>query len=103
MGTLLVLAISHAAKKQDLPSIEESGFIWMVIIGLGVASFARLFISGKVNFGFLMTMVVGVLGSFLFGLLGWSLQIYYPGQNEAVIGSFIGAVFLIVLFISLSK
>nr|WP_217499808.1 GlsB/YeaQ/YmgE family stress response membrane protein [Curtobacterium flaccumfaciens] len=73
----------------------------MIIIGLIAGALARLIIPGKQNIGILMTIVLGIVGSFVGGFLGY-LIFNHDGndgffQPAGIIGSIIGAI--IVLFI----
>ncbi|KQR27338.1 MULTISPECIES: GlsB/YeaQ/YmgE family stress response membrane protein [Curtobacterium] len=75
--------------------------ISLIIIGLIAGALARLIIPGKQNIGILMTIVLGIVGSFVGGFLGY-LIFNHDGndgffQPAGIIGSIIGAV--IVLFI----
>jgi uncharacterized membrane protein YeaQ/YmgE (transglycosylase-associated protein family) len=73
----------------------------LIIIGLIAGAIARLVIPGKQNIGILMTIVLGIVGSFVGGFLGY-LIFNHDGndgffQPAGIIGSIIGAI--IVLFI----
>ena len=75
--------------------------ISLIIIGLIAGALARVIIPGKQNIGILMTIVLGIVGSFVGGFLGY-LIFNHDGndgffQPAGIIGSIIGAV--IVLFI----
>ncbi|MBO9043171.1 MULTISPECIES: GlsB/YeaQ/YmgE family stress response membrane protein [Curtobacterium] len=75
--------------------------ISLIIIGLIAGALARLIIPGKQNIGILMTIVLGIVGSFVGGFLGY-LIFNHDGndgffQPAGIIGSIIGAI--IVLFI----
>ncbi|WP_284753238.1 GlsB/YeaQ/YmgE family stress response membrane protein [Curtobacterium sp. ME-Dv--P-122a] len=75
--------------------------ISLIIIGLIAGALARLIIPGKQNIGILMTIVLGIVGSFVGGFLGY-LIFNHDGndgffQPAGIIGSIIGSI--IVLFI----
>ncbi|MCS6569485.1 GlsB/YeaQ/YmgE family stress response membrane protein [Curtobacterium flaccumfaciens pv. flaccumfaciens] len=75
--------------------------ISLIIIGLIAGALARLIIPGKQNIGILMTIVLGIVGSFVGGFLGY-LIFNHDGndgffQPAGIIGSIIGAI--IVLFV----
>ena len=44
--------------------------VWMIIIGLIAGAIARLLVPGKENFGWIGTIVLGVVGGFVGGTLG---------------------------------
>jgi uncharacterized membrane protein YeaQ/YmgE (transglycosylase-associated protein family) len=73
----------------------------IVIVGLIAGAIARLLIPGKQHLSILMTIVLGIVGSFVGGFLGY--LIFHKDaangflQPSGIIGSIIGAV--VVLFI----
>jgi len=75
--------------------------ISLIVVGLIAGALARLIIPGKQNMSILMTIVLGIIGSFVGGLLGFLIFQHDPMdgffQPAGIIGSIIGAV--IVLFI----
>ncbi|TCK66478.1 putative membrane protein YeaQ/YmgE (transglycosylase-associated protein family) [Curtobacterium sp. PhB136] len=75
--------------------------ISLIIIGLIAGALARLIIPGKQHISILMTIVLGIVGSFVGGFLGFLIFQHDPMdgffQPAGIIGSVIGAV--IVLFI----
>lgn len=75
--------------------------ISLIIIGLIAGAIARLVIPGKQNIGILMTIVLGIVGSFVGGFLGYLIFNHDASdsffQPAGIIGSIIGAI--IVLFI----
>ncbi|RFA08589.1 transglycosylase [Subtercola boreus] len=75
--------------------------ISLIVIGLIAGALARLIIPGKQNMSILMTIVLGIIGSFVGGFLGY-LIFNHDAQDSffqpaGIIGSIIGAI--IVLFI----
>lgn len=73
------------------------GIIIMIIVGFIVGLIARAIMPGDQKMGFIMTTILGIIGSVVAGYLGQGLGWYSPGQPAGWIGSIIGA--LIVLFI----
>ena len=69
--------------------------------GRGAGAIARLVIPGKQNLSILMTIVIGIVGSFVGGLLGYLIfgKDLTDGalQPSGIIGSVIGAI--IVMFV----
>ena len=45
------------------------GFIWMIIVGLIVGALARLIMPGAQSMGWIMTSVIGIVGSLVGGLV----------------------------------
>jgi uncharacterized membrane protein YeaQ/YmgE (transglycosylase-associated protein family) len=71
--------------------------LWMIIIGFVIGLIARAIMPGRDPAGFIVTTVLGILGSVIAGFLGQSLGWYNPGEPAGLIASVVGA--LIVLFI----
>lgn len=71
---------------------------WLVF-GLIAGFIARALVPGKDNIGLLMTVVLGVVGSvvggLIFGLLTFSLRGFHP---TGWIGSIIGAIVVLVIY-----
>jgi uncharacterized membrane protein YeaQ/YmgE (transglycosylase-associated protein family) len=72
-------------------------YVWMAIVGFVVGLVARAIMPGTQSLGIILTAVLGIAGSFLFGFLGQALGWYEAGQGAGFIGSVIGA--LILLFV----
>lgn len=69
----------------------------MIIIGLIAGILAKLLMPGRDPGGFIVTILLGIAGSWLAGVLGRSLGWYQPGEGAGLIGSTVGA--LLILFI----
>ncbi len=79
------------------------GFIlYLVIVGLIAGAVARLLVPGRDPMGVLGTMVLGIVGSFVGGFLGYVLfgVDFDEGALQAagIIGSIIGAVVTLILY-----
>ena len=75
--------------------------VWLAVIGLIAGALARLLVPGRQNIGILATIVIGIVGSFVGGFLGYVL-FHHDAQNGAIqpsgiIGSVIGAVIVLLL------
>jgi uncharacterized membrane protein YeaQ/YmgE (transglycosylase-associated protein family) len=73
-------------------------FLWMLIIGLIIGALAKLIMPGRDPGGVLITMVIGVAGSMLAGLIGRSAGWYHRGEGAGFIASIIGAVLLLAIY-----
>lgn len=75
----------------------------IVVIGLLAGALARLLVPGRQNISILMTIVLGVVGSFVGGFLGYlvfhkdSAQGFL--QPSGIIGSVIGAVLVLLIWL----
>lgn len=72
-------------------------YVWMVIVGFVVGLVARAVMPGTQSLGWILTAVLGIVGSFVAGFIGQALGFYAAGEGVGFIGSVIGA--LIVLFV----
>lgn len=71
--------------------------IAMLIIGLIAGAIAKLLTPGSGPGGWVVTILLGIGGSWLMGMLGRTLGWYQPGEGAGLIGSTVGA--LLILFI----
>ncbi len=76
--------------------------ISLLVIGIVAGFLARLLVPGRDPMSFLGTLVLGVLGSFVGGFLGWALFGHDLSQGaiqpSGIVGSVIGAVLLLLLY-----
>ena len=75
--------------------------VWMLIVGLIVGALARLLVPGQEHLGFLMTSLVGVMGSFVGGFIGSVVSRPTEGSFFHPAGfvlSVIGAIVVLVLW-----
>lgn len=72
--------------------------IWTVLIGFVVGLLAKWLHPGKENMGFILTVLLGIGGSFLATYVGQLLHWYQPGQGAGFIGAVVGAIVLLVLY-----
>lgn len=73
--------------------------IWSLIVGLVVGAIAKAIMPGKDPGGLLVTMLLGVAGSIVAGLLGSALGIYRAGAaGPGIIASIVGAVILLAVY-----
>ncbi|MGE0400061.1 MAG: GlsB/YeaQ/YmgE family stress response membrane protein [Kofleriaceae bacterium] len=72
--------------------------ILTLIVGLIVGAIAKLLMPGKDPGGALVTMLLGVAGSFIAGMLGHALGWYEVGDGPGIIASVIGAVILLAIY-----
>jgi len=78
------------------------GIIRMIVVGFIVGVLARFFYPGAIHMGFILTVVLGIAGSFIAGLV---VQMLSPAQRSQPlhpagwIASILGAMVLIFIFI----
>ncbi|MEP6562949.1 MAG: GlsB/YeaQ/YmgE family stress response membrane protein, partial [Nakamurella sp.] len=79
----------------------------IIVIGLIAGALARLVVPGRQDISILMTIVLGIVGSFVGGFLGY--LIFHKNaqdgflQPAGIIGSFIGAVIVLLIWITVAK
>jgi len=69
--------------------------LWTLLIGLVIGALAKWLMPGRDPGGILMTMFLGVAGSFVAGFLGRLVGWYYPGEGAGLIASVLGAMLLL--------
>jgi uncharacterized membrane protein YeaQ/YmgE (transglycosylase-associated protein family) len=72
--------------------------LWMLIIGLVAGALAKLIMPGKDPGGVIVTMLLGVAGSFVAGFLGRSIGHYQAGDRPGLIASVIGAIIILGIY-----
>ncbi len=72
--------------------------IWESIIGLIVGAIAKFITPGKEPGGIWITMLIGVVGSFVATWLGQLIGWYKEGQSAGFIMSVLGAVLLLFIY-----
>ena len=72
--------------------------IWTILIGLVVGTIAKLLMPGKDPGGFIVTILLGIAGSFVASYLGQAVGWYRAGQTAGFIMSVVGAMVLLLLY-----
>jgi len=73
------------------------GLVWALIMGLVAGAIARFIFPGQQQMSWLKTMLLGVGGALLAGLLGRAVGWYEMGEGPGLIASVVGA--LLIIFI----
>ncbi len=77
--------------------------IGWILFGLVVGVIAKLLMPGRDPGGFIVTILIGIAGSLLGGVIGRALGLYGPGQSAGWIVSILGAVVLLFLYRVISR
>ncbi len=72
--------------------------IGWILFGLVVGVIAKLLMPGRDPGGFIVTILIGIAGSLLGGVIGRALGLYGPGEAAGWIVSILGAVVLLFLY-----
>jgi uncharacterized membrane protein YeaQ/YmgE (transglycosylase-associated protein family) len=81
--------------------------IGIIIIGLIAGALARLIVPGRQDMSVLMTIVLGIIGSFVGGFLGY-LIFHKDSQDgllqpSGLVGSLIGAIIVLLLWVRIGE
>jgi uncharacterized membrane protein YeaQ/YmgE (transglycosylase-associated protein family) len=84
------------------------GFLlYLVLIGIVAGFLARLLVPGRDSMSIGATIVLGIVGSFIGGFLGWALFGHDLAdgalQASGVIGSVVGAVIALLVYRAVGK
>lgn len=79
------------------------GIIGTIVIGFLVGLIARFIKPGDDPMGWIMTIILGIAGSFAATYGGQALGIYHVGEGAGFIGAVVGAVVILVVYGMVSK
>jgi uncharacterized membrane protein YeaQ/YmgE (transglycosylase-associated protein family) len=74
------------------------GILGWIVFGLIVGAIAKFLMPGRDPGGLIVTMVLGIVGAMLGGLLGRSLGMYGPNQSAGIFMSILGAVVVLMIY-----
>ena len=74
------------------------GILWTIVLGFVIGVVAKLLHPGKDNMGFIATILLGIAGSFLAGVIGQFLGWYRAGEGAGFIGAIVGAVIVLAVW-----
>lgn len=74
------------------------GIIWTIVLGFVIGVIAKLLHPGKENMGFIMTVLLGIGGSFAAGMVGQALGWYQAGEGAGFIASVVAAIVLLAIY-----
>ena len=71
--------------------------IGWIVFGLIIGAIARLLVPGDQGLSLFKTMLVGIVGSFIGGFIGYMIAGGEPLQASGLIGSVVGSVILLLI------
>ena len=74
------------------------GVIGWIVFGLIVGAIAKFLMPGRDPGGFIVTMLLGIAGAVIGGMIGRALGWYGPNQGAGYLMSILGAILLLVLY-----
>ena len=72
--------------------------LYTLLIGLVIGVIAKFLMPGRDPGGCIITMLLGIAGSFVASFLGQAMGWYAPGQPAGFIFSVIGAMILLLIY-----
>ena len=72
--------------------------LWTILIGFIIGLVAKFLMPGRDPGGFIITILLGIAGSFLAGFLGRAMGWYREGEPAGFIFSVVGAIVLLILY-----
>ena len=70
----------------------------MIVVGLIVGALAKLIMPGRDPGGIIVTILLGIAGSVVAGLVGRAVGWYSEGQPAGFIASIIGAIIILAIY-----
>ena len=74
------------------------GIIGTIVVGFIVGVLAKFLHPGKENMGFILTVILGIVGAFLARFVGQMVGFYGPEENAGFIAAVIGAIVVLVIY-----
>lgn len=74
------------------------GLLYTLLIGLVIGAIAKFLMPGRDPGGCIITILLGIAGSFVASFLGQAMGWYLPGQPAGFIFSVIGAMILLLIY-----
>jgi uncharacterized membrane protein YeaQ/YmgE (transglycosylase-associated protein family) len=74
------------------------GILWTILIGFIVGIVAKFLMPGRDPAGFIITVVIGIVGSLIATYLGRFLGFYQVGESAGFIAAVLGSIILLVIY-----
>ena len=71
--------------------------VWTIVLGFVIGVLAKFLHPGKENMGFIVTILLGIGGSFLAGVIGQYFGWYQAGEGAGFIASVVVAILLLFI------
>jgi uncharacterized membrane protein YeaQ/YmgE (transglycosylase-associated protein family) len=72
--------------------------LWTLLIGLAIGAVAKVVMPGRDPGGIIVTMLLGLGGSFVADLIGHELGLYPRGHQAGFVASVLGAVLILIAY-----
>ncbi|MFW6137325.1 MAG: GlsB/YeaQ/YmgE family stress response membrane protein [Candidatus Aminicenantaceae bacterium] len=77
--------------------------LWTIIIGFVVGAIAKFLMPGRDPGGIIITILLGIAGSFVATYLGQHFGWYREGQPASFIGAILGAILILFVYRLISR
>ena len=77
--------------------------LWSLLIGLVVGAVAKFLMPGRDPGGFIVTILLGIVGSMLASFLGRAIGLYEEGASAGFVMSVLGAMLLLFIYRTVMK
>ena len=77
--------------------------ILFLVFGLIIGALARFLVPGRESGGWVVSMVLGVVGSFLGTFIGRALSIYREGEPAGFVMSLFGAILMVMAYHAIAR
>ena len=74
------------------------GIIWTIIIGFVVGIVAKFLMPGRDPAGFIITALIGIVGSVVATYLGRAMGFYQAGESAGFIAAVLGSIILLFIY-----
>jgi uncharacterized membrane protein YeaQ/YmgE (transglycosylase-associated protein family) len=72
--------------------------IWAIVIGFIVGLIAKALMPGRDPGGFIVTVLLGIVGAVVATFIGQAMGLYSQGQSAGWIASVIGAIIVLAIY-----
>jgi uncharacterized membrane protein YeaQ/YmgE (transglycosylase-associated protein family) len=74
------------------------GILGWIVFGLVVGAIAKLLMPGRDPGGFIVTILLGIVGALIGGFIGRALGWYQPGEPAGFLMATLGAILLLFIY-----
>ena len=74
------------------------GILWTILIGFIVGIVAKFLMPGRDPGGFIITALIGIVGSVVATYLGRAMGFYQLGESAGFIAAVLGSIILLVIY-----
>lgn len=72
--------------------------LWTILIGFIVGLVAKFLMPGRDPAGFIITVIIGIVGSVIATYLGRAMGFYQMGESAGFIAAVLGSIILLLIY-----